>query len=178
MIRDLAKEMYEANHKYLMVLGLSDEEATAMLVMYKKMVVPEKDENDFYSETEEGMPFEGGMSFTEGVIASALALKDELRAREEYVPIPIWDHDCELCVYLGEFEVESDKNVYDLYYCNKGPFPTLIARFGDGADYISGLHFGIQDRDKMDSAIGEAYRRAKVQGFNVLPSGGLAPEKE
>ena len=46
---------------------------------------------------------------------------------------PKWEHDCEHCVFLGQY------NQYDLYFHNRPT--TIIARFGnDGPEYHSGLH--------------------------------------
>lgn len=55
---------------------------------------------------------------------------------------PVFEHDCEKCVFLGWFwGYELDKP-FDLYFCEQGGLfgPTVIARYGDdGADYQSGL---------------------------------------
>jgi hypothetical protein len=45
---------------------------------------------------------------------------------------PRYDHDCDACVYLGQYEQ------YDLYYCPGEP--TIVCRYSsDGPDYRSGL---------------------------------------
>jgi hypothetical protein len=48
-----------------------------------------------------------------------------------------YGHDCETCQYLGHYEG------CDLYYCAQGIYPTslptVIARFGSGPGYISGM---------------------------------------
>lgn len=47
---------------------------------------------------------------------------------------PQFEHDCDSCTYLGQFEG------YDLYFCQQGTLPTVIARFGnDGHEYLSGM---------------------------------------
>lgn len=41
--------------------------------------------------------------------------------------------DCSGCRFLGYY------NGHDLYFCTQGQLPTVIARYGEGSDYISGL---------------------------------------
>lgn len=49
-----------------------------------------------------------------------------------------WVHDCDHCVPLGPY-FAFDK-VHDLYWCEQGGRPTVIARYsGDGPDYTSGV---------------------------------------
>jgi len=60
-------------------------------------------------------------------------------------------HDCSVCVYLGEFQD------YDLYYCPDEP--TVIARYGTGGDYLSGLYF------ITTFPLLEAYNRASKAGL-------------
>jgi hypothetical protein len=68
---------------------------------------------------------------------------------------PIFEHDCQSCVYLATVTYEevtyTDYGSFhkqapaDLYYCPQGGIPvsTLIARFSDdGPDYTSGLSAG------------------------------------
>ena len=50
---------------------------------------------------------------------------------------PQHTHDCTQCVFLGRH------HRYDLYYHNAHKHRTVIARFGNGADYTSGLEFAI-----------------------------------
>ena len=85
-----------------------------------------------------------------------------------------FQHDCEKCKPLGEFEGA------DLYYCEAQLIggPTVIARHSsDGADYQSGMVFA----DKIP-ALGEARNRAIAAGYmtpNVEFSGtpaALSPE--
>ena len=45
-----------------------------------------------------------------------------------------YEHDCEHCWYLGNF------SGYDGYYCEIGDI-TVIARYGEGNKYLSGLGF-------------------------------------
>lgn len=51
---------------------------------------------------------------------------------------PTYQHNCEACTYLGNFDG------HDLYHCTQARLPstrTLIARFGPGPDYLSGVEF-------------------------------------
>lgn len=71
-----------------------------------------------------------------------------------------FQHDCEKCKPLGEFEDA------DLYYCEVQLIggQTVIARYSDdGADYQSGLIFA----DNIP-ALGEARNRAIAAGY--MPS--------
>ena len=48
---------------------------------------------------------------------------------------PIYKHDCDVCIYLGSYQLVHD---YDLYVCKAGK--TLVARWGsEGNQYDSGL---------------------------------------
>ena len=51
---------------------------------------------------------------------------------------PRYEHDCKSCAYLGQYRE------YDLYYCPQHEFPTVIARFGKGPDYKSGMDFAVK----------------------------------
>ena len=51
------------------------------------------------------------------------------------IPDPIYKHHCDVCVFLGSYQLYVD---YDLYVCKAGE--TLIARWGsEGPQYDSGL---------------------------------------
>lgn len=50
---------------------------------------------------------------------------------------PKWPHDCEGCTFLGH--QSHDGHAWDLYYCSQSSCPTVIARRGEGSDYVSGL---------------------------------------
>lgn len=68
--------------------------------------------------------------------------------------IPHFEHDCEMCVFLGSLNGE------DLYF---HPFPnvTLVRRQGnEGWDYTSGLMLW-----SVDPIIGEAAKRAITLGL-------------
>jgi len=48
-------------------------------------------------------------------------------------------HDCAICIFLGNFTVSSGGDVlkYDGYIC-PGEIPTVLARYGsDGPEYVS-----------------------------------------
>ena len=51
------------------------------------------------------------------------------------IPDPIYKHDCDVCIYLGRYQLVHD---YDLYLCEAGK--TVIARWGsEGYQYDSGF---------------------------------------
>jgi len=88
---------------------------------------------------------------------------------------PIYKHDCENCVFLGNFILDL---TYDLYVCAAGKnISTVVARYSDdGSEYLSGLEVallyekGIQKRtDGFISSQGkilyEALKRAEERGF-------------
>lgn len=66
---------------------------------------------------------------------------------------PIHKHDCNCCTFLGNSKDEQYD--FDLYYCPQGGMPTLIARFGENGDYVSGMSFA----DTIP-VLGEAKERA------------------
>lgn len=53
---------------------------------------------------------------------------------------PRFKHECKHCVFLGAHI--HNQRWHDLYYCpaNLGE-PTVIARYGEGGDYMSGMCF-------------------------------------
>ena len=54
---------------------------------------------------------------------------------ETAIPDPIYKHDCDVCIYLGSYQLILD---YDLYLCQASK--TVIARWGsEGPQYDSGL---------------------------------------
>ena len=62
-----------------------------------------------------------------------------------------YPHDCEKCVSVGSWRE------YDLYYC---PIePTVVARFGADAEYVSGLPLA-----GLVEPLGVAYRRSAEAG--------------
>jgi hypothetical protein len=71
-------------------------------------------------------------------------------------PTPIYKHDCPRCVFLGRYETSA--RPFDLWFCNLITVPTVIARYGSGSMYTSGLGTG------MPHLI-EAERRARERGL-------------
>lgn len=73
--------------------------------------------------------------------------------------MPLFQHDCDECISLGEHKVGSV--AADLYFCTQGgASDTVIARYGDdGPDYCSGLEF------KHNPFLREAEKRATEQGY-------------
>lgn len=69
---------------------------------------------------------------------------------------PEHEHDCGVCMFLGNFDG------YDLYYCTQDTkFPTIIARWGRGADYLSGATIA-EYVNINDSAFKEQYVALRV----------------
>lgn len=54
---------------------------------------------------------------------------------------PFFEHDCDVCTFLGYCLVGDDNDRYDLYHCKSSIEHTVIARFGEDGDYFSGLAF-------------------------------------
>ena len=51
------------------------------------------------------------------------------------IPDPIYKHDCDVCIFLGSFQLYQG---YDLYLCKASK--TIVARWGSkGHQYDSGL---------------------------------------
>lgn len=71
-------------------------------------------------------------------------------SQSEGATTPRYEHDCAVCRSLGQWKQ------YDLYFCEKqAAGPTVIARYGVGGDYLSGMGFA-----GSIPALGEAKRRA------------------
>lgn len=62
---------------------------------------------------------------------------------------PMFVHDSDCCVFLGHyhdstFSMCSERRAFDLYWCEQGGDPTVLARYSDdGPDYFSGIGMGI-----------------------------------
>ena len=87
-------------------------------------------------------------------------------------------HDCSSCIFLGTFTPKegdyAKRDTYDLYYhpSDEPVFRSLVARYGsEGSQYLSGMIFGVYDREDMLSPLGEAWRRAKQKGLTVQEKG-------
>lgn len=78
---------------------------------------------------------------------------------------PQFPHRCTNCVFLGRWSppyTDVELKDFDLYYCTKGPGPTVIARYGAlGHEYTSGM--ALADAGLPDLA--EAKRRAMAMGL-------------
>lgn len=74
-------------------------------------------------------------------------------------PTPLFDHDCDHCMFLGTYNGYAD-----LYWCMQmGNRPTLIARFSDdGPDYVSGIVFR-----RTSPELAKAYVLALARGLDV-----------
>ena len=83
---------------------------------------------------------------------------------------PRFGHDCVDCVFLGSYEK------HDLSYCEKTSIlPTVIARYGEGGDYVSGM---ILATVKGIRYLYEAKRRAIKRGLMNNEKGFEHPHKE
>jgi hypothetical protein len=49
---------------------------------------------------------------------------------------PRYPHDCDECIYLGKHRA------HDLYFCPCEASPMVTARYGRGADYMTGSALG------------------------------------
>jgi hypothetical protein len=80
--------------------------------------------------------------------------------------VPYFEHNCELCVYLGRYSDWSYPKV-DLYWCPQADRkPTVVARYGPGDYmYMSNL---ILARDDASPALAEAKRRAEKRGLRTI----------
>ena len=97
------------------------------------------------------------MNFDKGKLLWEM-LKAKKAKKEKNKPLlkPLYQHDCDRCIFLGLFEA-----TIDLYYCEQNRMPTLIGRHSSGPqDYISGLGFV-----KVAPELAEAKRRAVKAGF-------------
>lgn len=63
----LKKAQLESDLKALQVRGLTESEAQTFIDLLKKIKPTEEDTTAFDTEMEEGVPFEGGMGFTEAL---------------------------------------------------------------------------------------------------------------
>jgi hypothetical protein len=61
--------------------------------------------------------------------------------------LPKYKHGCPTCTFLGHHSrliSTTETMAADLYYCDVGVLPTIIARFSDANDdYVSGIHVAI-----------------------------------
>lgn len=71
---------------------------------------------------------------------------------------PKHEHDCDYCIFLGQL------GSYDLYFCPI-ELPTVIARFGSGGKYLSGM---LAAQLGQCTFLAEALRRAVREGLTEL----------
>jgi len=82
------------------------------------------------------------------------------------VQFPRYMHDCDQCTFLGYFTDTDDE--CDLYFCTKGPGPTVLARFGsDGPAYRSGLLLAAAGDEALREA---ALRAAPFRATTATPA--------
>jgi len=76
---------------------------------------------------------------------------------------PFYKHDCSNCIFLGSYRY--DKTDYDLYYCSNEP--TIIARYGENGEYLSGITFGLGDltENHSNSPLAVALKRGYKKGL-------------
>ncbi len=63
--------------EYLVLCGLNDNDIEELDRIFNKLEIPKADIEELETEYHQGIPFEGGISFTEGLILSKIALKNE-----------------------------------------------------------------------------------------------------
>lgn len=75
---------------------------------------------------------------------------------------PQYEHDCEVCIFLGINEVFG----YDYYLYKSADEVTVIARYGSkGREYISGLALAGFNPIIREAIIREAINLAKTEGM-------------
>lgn len=86
---------------------------------------------------------------------SPIAKVHDVEPQDDY-GTPLYNHDCEACVFLGHQQMQ------DLYYCDQGGgqnMSTVIARRSDrGEDYVSGLTAARQE-PLLALAVVRAFRK-------------------
>ncbi len=77
---------------------------------------------------------------------------------------PVYEHDCNNCTYLGSInrDLGGGEKLFDLYFCEQGKLPTVIARYGNKGDsYISGMEFAETCTKDSDHPLAIALTLAK-----------------
>lgn len=82
---------------------------------------------------------------------------------------PRYQHDCDQCVYLGTILAAPKHSRYrkqakycDLYFCPGEP--TVIGRYSsEGADYGSGLEFGVLGKFPYAEALSRALAKGLIK---------------
>ena len=63
-------------------------------------------------------------------------------------------HDCTQCQHLATIQNEEHGRTYDLYHCEVGPGPTVIARYGsEPGEYVSGIAAAKNGLYPLDEAL-------------------------
>jgi hypothetical protein len=95
---------------------------------------------------------------------------------ESAVPLmdcPVFEHDCKDCIYTGSGMVSvlgDDPRRSDFYYCQKGAFKSVIARYGsEGWEYTSMgttySHKDIVNLTNLDPRLNAAYEAGIARGY-------------
>jgi hypothetical protein len=69
MEENIEEQVRDYNLTILKIFGISQEDATIFLDIAEKIKVPEHEQKSFDDEFDEGIPFEGGMMFSEVLTA-------------------------------------------------------------------------------------------------------------
>ena len=67
---------------------------------------------------------------------------------ETAIPDPIYKHDCDVCIYLGSYQLDVD---YDLYLCQASK--TVIARWGYVGSYQLDVDYDLYLRQASKTVI-------------------------
>jgi hypothetical protein len=111
------------------------------------------------------------LGFVQGYLwTCGRASVSELRAINEGTGLPIYKHDCSVCVYLGHFTAQmpwrEQHETWDLYTCDKAGYRTFIYRHGnDGPEYGSVPEMVVRELQGPHPALFECVRRARERGL-------------
>jgi hypothetical protein len=83
---------------------------------------------------------------------SILVIEDGTEETEK----PLYKHDCGTCIFLYTREVNG--RVYDIYFHEDDPGPTVIARYGNhAAEYKSGLGMSIEPLKEAEEYVRQRF---------------------
>jgi len=85
-------------------------------------------------------------------------------------PLPLYQHNCEYCVYLGNYQ-DRENTRFELYFCCQDPSSNkLIAHYGEGDNFTQCHAWLPAESEQLRTVIGghapcllEAYYRAKAR---------------